>query len=121
MTRALPAASSLPRRLAWFAALALLLTACAPSAFPTIGTDPAAAELRRTADILYHRMELGYLETGVYTTNALIDVSLPEGAKWTLLDFAQDGSSYALLLTSTRYPDAAWRITPRGVARASAP
>ncbi len=121
MTYVRQAAHGPLRRIAWFAVLAVLLSACAPSAFPSVGTDPAVVELRRTADILYHRMELGYLETGVYTTNALIDAPLPEGAKWTLLDFAQDGSSYALLLTSTRVPDVAFRITPRGVARASAP
>lgn len=113
----------LARRQAWglVAALALLLGACAPSAFPVPTTDPAAVELRRTADILYHRMELGYLESGIYTTNALIDAPLPEGARWTLLDFAPDGSSYVLLLTSTRIPEVAWRISPRGVSRTSPP
>jgi len=94
----------------------LLLTACAPGAFgPAASIDPVAAELERTAQVLYHRMELGYLETGVYTTNALIDVKLPEGARWTLQEFASDGSSYLLVLTSSRLPERAWRVSPRGV------
>ncbi|HRN19471.1 MAG TPA: hypothetical protein PLU66_10340 [Trueperaceae bacterium] len=98
------------------ALLVLLLAACAPGAFgPAASADPVAAELERTAQVLYHRMELGYLETGVYTTNALVDVKLPEGARWTLQEFASDGSSYLLVLTSSRLPERAWRVSPRGV------
>ena len=113
---------ALRRRPAWgrkalAATLLLALAACAPGAFgPAAATDPVAAELERTAQVLYHRMELGHLETGVYTTNALIDVKLPEGARWTLQDFAADGSSYVLVLTSSRLAGAAWRVSPRGVA-----
>ncbi len=99
-------------------ALVGLLGACAPGAFgPGAATDPVATELERTAQVLYHRMELGRLETGVYTTNALIDVKLPEGARWTLQEFATDGSSYVLVLRSSRLPSTAWRVSPRGVSR----
>ena len=62
-------------------------------------------------------MELGHLEAGVYTTNALIDVKLPEGARWTLQEFASDGSSYVLTLTSSRLPGVGWRVSPRGVSQ----
>lgn len=106
------------RRLALLAALMLALGACAPGAFgPAAATDPAVTELERTAQVLFHRMELGFLDSGVYTTNALIDVKLPEGARWTLQEFASDGSSYVLTLTSSRVAGVAWRISPRGVAR----
>ena len=66
-------------------------------------------------------MELGFLESGIYTTNVLIDVNLPEGARWTLQDFATDGSSYVLILTSSSLPDTAWRISQRGVSRTTPP
>jgi len=111
-----------PRR-AWgratlLALLLLGLAACAPGAFgPAAATDPVAVELERTAQVIYHRMELGRLETGVYTTNALIDVQLPEGARWTLQDFATDGSNYVLVLTSSRLAGTAWRVSPRGATR----
>lgn len=94
----------------------LVVAACAPTTLPGID-DAALARMERTADILYHRMELGFLESGVYTTNVLIDAPLPEGARWTLQDFAPDGSSYVLILTSASLPDLAWRISPRGVSR----
>ncbi|MBX3139340.1 MAG: hypothetical protein KF875_01145 [Trueperaceae bacterium] len=101
-----------------FLTLVALLGACAPGAFgPAASTDPVATELERTAQVLYHRMELGLLETGVYTTNALIDVKLPEGARWTLQEFATDGSSYLLVLRSSRLASTAWRVSPRGVSR----
>lgn len=106
------------RRLALIAPLLLVLAACAPGAFgPGASTDPVAAELERTAQVLFHRMELGHLEAGVYTTNALIDVKLPEGARWTLQEFASDGSSYVLTLTSSRLPGVGWRVSPRGVSQ----
>ena len=83
------------------AAFILLAAACAPSTLP--GADDAAVqELQTTAEVLYHRMELGYLESGIYTTNVLVDAPIPEGARWTLQEFASDGSDYLLVLTSTR-------------------
>lgn len=108
-------------RLALLAALiALLAAACVPTTMP--GADSGVvAELERTANILYHRMELGYLDSGIYTTNVLIDAQLPEGARWTLQDFATDGSNYVLILSSSKLPDTAWRISPRGVSRTAPP
>ncbi|MBX3144209.1 MAG: hypothetical protein KF813_10665 [Trueperaceae bacterium] len=94
----------------------LVVAACAPTTLPGID-DAALNRMERTAEILFHRMELGFLESGVYTTNVLIDAPLPEGARWTLQDFAPDGSSYVLFLTSTNLPDLAWHISPRGVSR----
>lgn len=117
LTRTAPGAGGWARPLL-FLTLVALLGACAPGAFgPGASTDPVATELERTAQVLYHRMELGRLETGVYTTNALIDVKLPEGARWTLQEFATDGSSYLLVLRSSRLASTAWRVSPRGVSR----
>jgi hypothetical protein len=66
-------------------------------------------------------MELGRLELGAYTTTPLVDAVLPEGATLTLVQYDQEkGSDYTLMLTSSRYPQGAWRITPRGVARVAA-
>src|SRR5690606_15326993 len=96
--------------------LALLAAACAPTTLP--GADDAAVqELQTTAEILFHRMELGHLESGIYTTNVLVDAPIPEGARWTLQEFATDGSDYLLVLTSTRVEGVAWRVSPGGVAR----
>lgn len=101
-------------------ALAVAAAACVPSTMP--GADSSVvAELERTANVLFHRMELGFLDTGIYTTNVLVDANLPEGARWTLQDFATDGSSYVLILTSSNVPDTAWRISPRGVSRTTPP
>lgn len=118
MRAALRTSRTFAARIALLAALAAVavIAACAPTTLP--GIDDAALErMERTADILFHRMELGYLESGVYTTNVLIDAPLPEGARWTLQDFAPDGSNYVLILTSANLPDLAWRISPRGVSR----
>jgi|SRR5690606_12527586 len=97
-------------------ALVAFLASCVPSTLPGAG-DETVAQLERTAQVIYHRMELGFLETGAYSTNVLVDVSLPEGARWTLQEFAQDGSTYRLVLTSSRLEGAAWEVSPRGVRR----
>ncbi len=107
------------RALLLVALLALPLAACAPGAFGGANTDdPVVAELQRAAEVIYHRMELGRLELGAYTTTPLVDARIPEGATLTLVEYdAENGASYTLLLTSSRFPQGAWRITPRGVAR----
>lgn len=106
------------------AGLALLLTlaACAPGAFGGANpNDPVVAELQRAAEIIYHRMELGRLELGGYTTTPLVDASIPEGATLTLVEYdAEKGATYTLMLTSSRFTEGAWRITPRGVSRVAA-
>jgi hypothetical protein len=109
-----------PRALALLAAAAFLpalVVGCVPQAQAPLAASDAAATVQRTAEIIYHRMAIGYLETGAYTTNVLVDVQLPEGARWTLADYPQDGSSYALVLTSDQVPGVAWRVTPSGVRR----
>lgn len=94
----------------------LLAAACAPTTLPGVD-DAALAELQTTAEILYHRMELGHLEAGIYTTNVLVDAPIPEGARWTLQEFASDGSSYLLVLTSSRVEGVSWHVSPDGVSR----
>ncbi len=105
-------------------ALALLLglAACAPGAFGGANPDdPAVAELQRAAEIIYHRMELGKLELGAYTTTPLIDAVIPEGATLTLVEYdTESGSTYTIVLSSTRFTQGEWRITPGGVRRVAA-
>jgi outer membrane lipoprotein-sorting protein len=95
----------------------LVLSACAPTS--TTSPSPAATAeqqaLERTAYIVYHRMAIGYLETGTYTTNVLVDVALPQGVRWTLLEYPQDRSSYTLRLTSDAVEGQAYRVSPAGV------
>lgn len=114
--------AGVPKLAALALALILALTACAPGAFGGADpSDPAVAELQRAAEIIYHRMELGKLELGAYTTTPLVDARIPEGATLTLVEYdAESGSSYTLMLTSSRFTDGAWRITPRGVSRVAA-
>lgn len=101
--------------------LAIVVSACAPGAFGGARPDdPIVAELQRSAEIIYHRMELGRLELGAYTTTPLIDARIPEGATLTLIQYdAENGSTYTLLLSSSRFTGGSWRITPRGVSRVS--
>ncbi|HSL96626.1 MAG TPA: hypothetical protein VLA35_12040, partial [Thermoleophilia bacterium] len=68
-----------------------------------------------TAYVAYHRMELGRLQLGVYTTNVLVDVELPRGARLTLEAFDDDG--YRLRVDSDAVPGVAWYVTPSGVRR----
>lgn len=94
----------------------LLAAACAPTTLPGVDEE-ALSQLQNSAEILFHRMELGYLEAGIYTTNVLVDAPIPEGARWTLQEFASDGSDYLLVLTSSRVEGVSWHISPRGVTR----
>lgn len=96
-------------------ALLLALAACAPRVSPEGGAldSPAAKQLEQTATIAYHRMEIGLLQGGEYTTNALIDLALPQGVKWTLEEFGSD--NYLLRFTSSEVPGYAWLVSPRGV------
>lgn len=99
------------------AALLAFLAACAPAAQPPLPAAAPARQLERTAEIVYHRMAIGYLETGSYTTNVLVDVQLPAGARWTLEAYASNGSSYRLKITSSKVPGLAWQVSPGGVRR----
>ena len=99
--------------------LVLLFSACAPRAGTansppsTDLTTPQAKQTEETAEIAYHRMAIGLLQTGEYTTNVLLELSLPKGVKWTLLEFS--GTDYQLRFTSDDVPAYAWLVTPQGV------
>ena len=93
---------------------AVLLASCAPTAAPT-SLSPAAQQVEQAAVIAYHRMEIGRLQLGTYTTNVLVDLELPQGARWTLADFSDD--DYALRFVSENLPEVFWLVTPRGVSR----
>lgn len=92
-----------------------VLASCAPA--PTQGATDGrpGSELQRIAMQAYHRMEIGLLETGSYTTNVLVDLDLPRQVRWTLEEFGSDG--YRLRFTADDRPDEAWLVTPAGVAR----
>lgn len=127
MSRPTPAISrvrplAVIKQLTLLAVLVGSLAACAPGAFGSAGNvDPVAAELQNAAEIIYHRMELGRLELGKYTTTPLVDLTnLPEGATVTLIEYdVERGDFYTILLTSSRLPGTSWRITERGVRRSA--
>ena len=114
------------------ALLSLVLAACAPRAqtfdAPT-GSEPehapsaaafdtpAARDAERAAYEAYHLMELGRLRLGVYTTNVLVDLDLPRGARITVEAFGDHADDYRLRLTSDAATDIAWLVTPLGVRR----
>lgn len=109
------------RNVATLVLFGLLLASCAPAATVAQEASPAAAAIRGTAEIAFHRMEIGRLQTGSYTTNVLVDLDLASGTRWTLLEYPADGSSYTLQFTSDQLPGAAWRVSPRGVVRVTLP
>lgn len=107
-----------PRPTRLLAALLLVvagLAACAPAAQSAIFDDPAAEAVDRVAREAYHRMEIGFLRTGVYTTNVLVDLDIPRGTRITVE--AYDDTSYRLRVTSDAVPGAAWLVSPAGVER----
>jgi hypothetical protein len=113
------------------AAALLTLSACAPGTAaiepgPGVATrpeleaaapfdTPAAREVERAAQEAFHRMEIGRLRLGVYTTNVLVDLDLPRGARVTVEAFGDD--DYRLRFTSDAALEAAWLVSPRGVER----
>jgi hypothetical protein len=102
------------RALLLTATLAALLAACVPTTTEA-PAGPAAQALERTASEAYHRMELGRLRTGSYTTNVLVDVDLPQGARVTVEAFT--GDDYRLRVDSDAVAGVAWLVSPRGVRR----
>jgi len=94
-----------------------LLSACAPrlSANNPVLNSTQALGTAKTAQIAYHRMEIGLLQTGDYTTNALLELQLPQGVRWTLQDFNSQG--YELYFTSDAVGGYAWSVSPSGVRR----
>jgi hypothetical protein len=101
------------------ALLAAVLAACVPATTTEAPADPAAQALERTASEAYHRMELGRLRTGSYTTNVLVDVELPQGARVTVEAFT--GDDYLLRVDSDAVAGVAWLVSPRGVRRVTQP
>ena len=97
------------------------LVGCAPATQAPLPAGAAARQLDITALIVYHRMAIGYLETGAYTTNVLVDVQLPAGARWTLEAYPNGGTSYRLRIISTQVPGIAWEVSPDGVRRVARP
>ncbi|MDF1523757.1 MAG: hypothetical protein P1P87_13190, partial [Trueperaceae bacterium] len=96
-------------------ALAMLVAGCVPAAVAEAIDTPAAQAVARAAEETFHRMELGRLATGVYTTNVLVDVDLPRGARITVEAFAND--DYRLRVEGDQVAGVAWLVTPRGVRR----
>lgn len=114
-----------PLRIPLFAsALLLALVSCSP------GTDGAAtgaapagvpvateeadamAALERTAWEAWHLMQIGFLRTGAYSTNVLVDLPLPQGVRWSVVGFEEEG--YAIDVTSDD-GEGAYRVDPSGV------
>ncbi|MDZ7801276.1 MAG: hypothetical protein U5K81_10860 [Trueperaceae bacterium] len=98
--------------------LVLLVGACAPTTEPQAATRPAdgpsdeASPAARTAWEAWHLMEIGRLRDGVYATNILVDLSLPQGVRWTVVEFADDDY---VLRVSGEEADTAYRVSPAGV------
>jgi hypothetical protein len=104
-----------PALLLTVVALTAVLAACVPAATTEALAGPAAQALERTASEAYHRMELGRLRTGSYTTNVLVDVDLPQGARVTVEAFS--GDDYRLRVDSDAVEGVVWLVSPRGVRR----
>lgn len=102
------------------------MAACAPAAGdapPPREATARPAELdtvERTAWRAWHFMELGRLGEGAYTTNALIDLELPQGVRWDLVDFSEDGYRLRVLRVDDEGVERdAWIVDPSGVRPAS--
>ena len=92
-----------------------IAAACVPAGVRDRLAGPAAQAVERAAYESYHRMELGRLRLGAYTTNALIDVDLPRGARLTVEAF--DDHDYRLRVDSDFVEGIVWLVSPRGVRR----
>lgn len=106
-------------------ALLVVLAACAPTAqAPAPGQGPQFVAARsaaeqpavETARTIWHRMELGRLDTGLYTSNVLIDLSdLPPGVAFLMESFP--GESFEMRVTDDALPGIYWLVTPAGITR----
>ncbi len=108
-------------RLAPLLALALASAACAPALQGTSGAPAATrppvevaelSPLERTAWEAWLLMEVGRLRTGAYSTQVLIDLELPQGVRWTVVEF--DADAYALAVSNDD-GGAQVRVSPDGV------
>ncbi len=95
-----------------------VLAACAPTTSAPAIDGPAAQAVDRVAQETFHRMELGRLSQGTYTTNVLVDVALPQGARVTVEAF--EGDDYLLRVDSDVVPGVVWYVSPQGVRHAAA-
>lgn len=109
-----------PRVVPLLVPLLLALAACTPGTDP--GTAPGSApaapreaaslgEVERTAWEAWHLMQLGFLRNGVYGTNVLVDLPLPQGVRWTIVTFEEDAYS----LTVTAEDGTGYLVDPDGV------
>jgi hypothetical protein len=57
-------------------------------------------------------MELGRVRSGAYATDALLDLALPAGVRWTVIDYGPD--AYELSVTADATPTSL-RVDPDGV------
>lgn len=102
-----------------FLFLLVTLAACTPGVRTTAPTvAPAERIATDKAQEIYHRMRLGYLETGQYTTSVLVDVVLPRGLRWTVESFP--GETFELHVSDDNVPGVHWEVTPAGVKRVQA-
>jgi hypothetical protein len=92
--------------------LLLALSACAPRTRDPLNS-PQAQATDKIAQEVFHRMEIGKLQTGDYTTNALVDLRLPQGVTWTLTAFGS--GAYQISVTSQEVPGYTWLVSPEGV------
>jgi len=88
-----------------------------PSTSDVTGARPPAAAatlgpVERTAWEAWLLMELGRLRLGVYGTEALVDLDLPRGVRWTVVEYGPD--DYALAVTSDG-GEPGLRVDPSGV------
>lgn len=111
-----------------FVSLALTIVACAPATVqppagdgPVAGTDRAIvvpAELAdpdpllRTAWEAWLRMELYWLQQGSYSTDALLELALPSGVRWTVIEYGP--ADYTLAVTGDT-STGSLRVDPGGV------
>lgn len=93
----------------------LLLTACAPGTrtLTEITASPESQQLEQTARLAYFKMEEAKIETGVYNTIVLADLTLPQGVLWQLESLTEDG--YQLRFVSSDVPGFAYLVNPDGV------
>jgi hypothetical protein len=93
----------------------LLLTACVPGTktMTEITGSPESQQLERTAQLAYLKMEEAKLETGVYQTDVLLEVALPQGVLWQLEALTND--TYQLRFISNDVPGFAYIVNPEGV------
>jgi len=109
--------ASLALALVLIAGVACAPTTTGPATSDVTGSRPPEAVARLspvelTAWEAWLLMELGRLRLGVYGTEALVDLTLPRGVRWTVVEYAPD--DYALAVTSDD-GEPGLRVDPGGV------